>query len=120
MQGTSLGPVLAVAAGGALGASARHLLGVALVRAGVAAPWGVVVVNVLGSGLLGVLVARQPEAASPARLLIGAGVLGGFTTFSTFAADAVGLGPRAGSLYVVASVLLALLAYFLGKWAGSA
>ncbi|MBM4389638.1 MAG: CrcB family protein [Deltaproteobacteria bacterium] len=116
-MGAVLRDLISVAIGGALGASLRFAAGVSL--AGWAGPWVSVLVNVIGSGLMGWLVARYPEPASAPRLLLGAGVLGGFTTFSAFSADAVALGPRAGSAYVLASVALALAAFHLGRLLGS-
>jgi fluoride exporter len=74
--------------GGAAGTGARYLLSGWLLRlAGPGFPWGTLAVNVLGSFLLGLLmqVALTTELLSPtARLALGTGVLGGFTTYSTF------------------------------------
>ena len=91
-----------VATGGAAGAAARWGL-VQPVAAG-AFPIGTLAVNVLGAGLLGYLVGRVPvrDARSEAvRLLLGPGVLGGFTTFSAFA---VQLWQGAPLVYGVLSV----------------
>jgi fluoride exporter len=74
--------------GGAAGTGARYLLSGWLLRvAGPGFPWGTLAVNVLGSFLLGLLmqVALTTDLLSPtARLALGTGVLGGFTTYSTF------------------------------------
>ncbi|MGP3687525.1 fluoride efflux transporter FluC [Streptomyces sp. IBSNAI002] len=82
----------AVAAGGAVGASARY--GIALLwPAGPGAfPWATLVINAVGSALIGVLMVLISEGGrtSPHPLLrpfAGVGILGGFTTFSTYALD---------------------------------
>ncbi|MFE3606963.1 FluC/FEX family fluoride channel [Streptomyces goshikiensis] len=82
----------AIAAGGALGASARY--GVALLwpAAPGAFPWATFWINVSGSALIGVLMVLISEGGRTAphplvRPFVGVGVLGGFTTFSTYAVD---------------------------------
>ena len=84
-------------------------------------PWSTLLVNVLGCLLIGVLMVLVTERfhAHPlARPLLGVGVLGGYTTFSTYAVDAVvaadsgGIGGAVGS--IVATPLLALLAVTVG------
>jgi len=87
--------LLAVAAGGAIGASLRWLLAGAIQRAsGSAFPWGTFVVNALGSFLLGFLfvffIERSSYGELP-RLLITVGLLGAFTTFSTYSLESVRL-----------------------------
>ena len=114
--------LLAVAFGGAIGASGRHLVSRAMVHLlGTGFPWGTLLVNVLGSFLMGVLIeagALKLNLSNEARALIFVGILGGFTTFSTFALDAVTLYER-GSLglsflYVLGSVTLAVSGLFAG------
>ncbi len=89
-----------VAAGGAVGAVARYQLGrlvtsVISPRAAETFPWGTLSVNLIGSLLMGALLgwfARpgiSSETAETMRLLIGVGLLGGFTTFSAFSAEMV-------------------------------
>lgn len=120
--------LLIVAAGGAIGASLRHLTGLATLRLfGPSFPWGTLAVNIAGSfamGLIVELIARRFGASNELRLFIATGVLGGFTTFSAFSLDAVNLLNRAGlplaSLYVAASVAGAILALFAGLAAGRA
>ncbi|MFZ2176021.1 MAG: CrcB family protein [Rhodococcus sp. (in: high G+C Gram-positive bacteria)] len=105
-------PVAVVALGGALGASARFALceqwpGI----------WTVLAINIVGSLLLGYLA----EVVGPDRLwrlFLGVGVLGGFTTFSTFAVDAVSEEPGRAVLYIVATLAPALAAARLGMLAG--
>ncbi len=110
--------VLLVALGGAVGSVARYGVGVAAARwLGLAFPWGTLAVNVLGGLAMGVLVARVgPESAS-LRLFWGAGVLGGFTTFSTFSIETVHAmehQPGLAALYVAASLLLSVGACWVG------
>jgi CrcB protein len=85
-------PVLmAISTGGATGASARYAASVLWPAADGAFPWAVFWVNVLGCGLIGVLMALVSEHGRSAHPLVrpflGVGVLGGFTTFSTYALD---------------------------------
>ena len=110
--------VLLVAFGGALGSVARYGVGVAAARwLGLAFPWGTLLVNVIGGIAMGLLAARTHPDNENLRLLIGVGVLGGFTTFSTFSLETVRLGaqqPLLALAYVLASVVLAVG----GCWAG--
>ena len=112
---------LLVMLGGAIGAAARYHLGGAIGR-GAAFPWGTLAVNILGGLLMGLLAARMPGDA--ARLLLGVGVLGGFTTFSAFSLETVTLfeggAAPAALAYVAASVIGACLALWLGLVMGRA
>ena len=86
--------VLLVAAGGGIGAVLRYLIGIFLaVRLGPDFPWGTFFVNVTGSFLIGiVLVLVEDGTLSPeARLFLAVGILGGYTTFSTYSYEAVQL-----------------------------
>jgi CrcB protein len=115
------------ALGGALGALARWALGAALPHSPGAWPWSTLLVNLAGclliGALLAVLLARFPR--SPwLRPFLAVGVLGGFTTFSTFAVDVVVMSredraPLAVA-YVVASVLGGVLAVVVGLLLGRA
>jgi CrcB protein len=109
-----------VALGGAIGASARHLTNVAMLRGfGPGFPWATVIVNVVGSFLMGVLVVGL-AATGGMRLapFLMTGILGGFTTFSAFSLDAISLWERGeplqASLYVAGSVVLSLAALLAG------
>ncbi|WP_173931489.1 fluoride efflux transporter CrcB [Chelativorans sp. Marseille-P2723] len=117
--------VLIIAAGGAIGASLRHLVGLAALRMlGPAFPWGTLAVNVTGSLVMGVFIewlARRAGGAShELRLFIATGVLGGFTTFSAFSLDVASLWERGASAlavtYGIASVAGAMAALFAGLW----
>ncbi|MFM9093126.1 MAG: fluoride efflux transporter FluC, partial [Verrucomicrobiota bacterium] len=77
--------LLLVVLGSALGGAARFLIaGWVGARMGGAFPWGTVLVNVSGSALIGALAAREEMLSPEARQFLMAGVLGGFTTFSSF------------------------------------
>ena len=114
--------LLYVALGGALGASGRYALGGALAKLmGPEFPWGTLAVNVLGGFLMGALVgwlAVKASGGENLRLLLGVGVLGGFTTFSSFSLETLRMienksyGLAAG--YISASVGLSILALFAG------
>lgn len=83
---------LYVALGGAIGACLRFFITTkADLWFGKGLPFGTLAVNVIGSFLLGLLymVLQEPYAESPYRALLGIGVLGAFTTFSTFSLDTV-------------------------------
>ncbi|WP_206675837.1 CrcB family protein [Nocardioides zeae] len=106
--------------GGAAGTLARHLLGTALPPVG-GVPWTIGAVNVGGAFLLGLLLGGLrggPLTHRPRlRLLVGTGVLGGFTTYSALAVDSVRLARddvALGAAYAGGSVLLGLLAAGLG------
>jgi CrcB protein len=112
----SLATLLQVAAGGAIGASARHLVNIGSGRLfGTGFPIGTLIVNVLGSFLMGVLVVMLAHKGGLKMApFLMTGILGGFTTFSAFSLDALTLWERGqpglAALYVAASVLLSLAA----------
>jgi fluoride exporter len=86
--------VVYVAAGGALGATARYLLSTWIAgRAGPDFPWGTFVINLSGSFLIGLVLGlvEAGSLSSDARLFLAVGVLGGYTTFSTFTYESLGL-----------------------------
>ncbi|MGB3501092.1 MAG: fluoride efflux transporter CrcB [Mesorhizobium sp.] len=116
--------LLLVGAGGAIGASLRHLVSMASLRLwGPNFPIGTMVINIAGCFAMGVLIeliARKFNASAELRLFIATGILGGFTTFSAFSLDAAVLWERGayGStlLYVGGSVIGSLIAVFAGLW----
>lgn len=117
-------PVLAALFGGAIGSALRLTIDVALPHAADGFPVGTLLINVTGSFVLGLLVARVWTTASPAlRVGVGPGLLGSFTTFSAVALSAVqlttlGAGPLAIA-YVAASLVGGLAAAALGLRLGS-
>ena len=117
---------LYVALGGGLGAWLRYLTALAWSRAigpvaSGAYPWATLSVNAVGSLLMGLLTGwllRHGDQGEGWRLLLGVGVLGGFTTFSAFSLELVQMIERGqlGSalLYTALSLLLGVAALFAG------
>lgn len=118
--------VLATSAGGILGAWSRYGLGLTVPHGTSAFPWSTVIINGTGCLLIGVLMVILLELTSPHRLVrpfLGVGVLGGYTTFSTFAVDAERLildhRPLLALLYVIATLIVCGAAVWLGTTATS-
>lgn len=117
------GPVLgAVSAGGAIGALARYGLATAWPHPPGHFPWAVFVINVSGCFLIGVLMVLITEVVTPHRLVrpfLGVGVLGGYTTFSTYTGDIQQLvdagAARTGLLYLAGTLVAALAAVSAGR-----
>jgi CrcB protein len=121
---------LAVAAGGAIGSLARFWLAAAMTAlTGPRFPWGTLLINVIGSGVIGLVAAATLVPARvpmhpDLRTFLMVGVCGGFTTFSAFSLQTLELlqsgdiAPAAG--YIVGSVVLCMLAvwggWLLGRW----
>lgn len=116
--------ILSIAAGGAIGSVLRHFVGVgALALLGSSFPYGTLFVNVVGSFVMGVLVALFAHLGNPSqelRAFLAIGVLGGFTTFSSFSLDVATLYERGqvvvAGLYVLLSLILSLAAIFAGMF----
>ena len=114
--------LLLVMLGGAIGSGARYLTGrVTLTAFGPNYPWGTLAVNLLGGLAMGVLagtVSRIGTGGEQWRLLLGVGVLGGFTTFSAFSLDAMNMIQRGDWMpalgYILASVIGSVAALALG------
>ena len=114
---------LLVMAGGAVGSLARYLIGTASLRAlGPDYPWGTLAVNLIGGFLMGLLAGllARTGGSEQTRVLIGVGLLGGFTTFSAFSLETARMietGQWATALgYALASVIGSVAALFAGLY----
>lgn len=114
--------VLVIALGAAIGANARYMVTLwALRQWGPAFPYGTLIINVLGSFLIGfimVLGTTRLTLSATWRLLLVTGLIGGFTTFSSFSYEAYQLYVAgnlwSACLYLAGSVVFSLLALLLG------
>jgi len=113
--------LILVMLGGALGSGARYLTGRATLSLfGPGYPYGTLAVNLIGGLLMGLLagILARHQGSEPWRLFVGVGVLGGYTTFSSFALDAVTLAeggaPFVALGYVILSVTGAIAALAVG------
>lgn len=124
--------IMLVALGGALGSVARYGVAVASKAwLGGAFPWGTLAVNLVGAFAMGVLMIAvgrfEGRAGERLLLLLGTGVLGGLTTFSTFAFEVHALtngaldaaAQRTGWIYLAASIVGGLVAVACGARAGA-
>lgn len=117
VRASELPVVTAIALGGAIGASARYLVGLAWPAPSGSLPWATFMINLVGCALIGVLMVLVSEVWTTHRLVrpfLGTGILGGFTTFSTYAVDLQGLlndsQPVTALLYLAITVIGALAA----------
>lgn len=116
--------ILAIASGGAIGSVLRYLAGQGTLAAfGAGFPYGTLLVNVLGSFVMGAFVAGFAHIGNPSqemRAFLTIGLLGGFTTFSSFSLDVITLYERGEMLpvfvYITASLVLSLAAIFTGMF----
>src|SRR5579864_4918404 len=118
MDGSS---ILAVGVGGGIGAVLRYVVGSLFVqRFGPGFPWGTLFINLTGSFLIGVLaqlaISRSFGITPTVRVFAATGVLGGYTTFSTFSLDSLvlvadGAAPLA-AFYIAGSVLFGVIAAY--------
>jgi CrcB protein len=118
-----LGILGVIALGGGLGGIARYGLELAGPAVPGGIPWGTFLANVVGCALIGVLMVLVTEVWSAHRVLrpfLGVGLLGGFTTFSTYAVEVRGLlqpgTAPIGLLYLAGTVLCCLLATIVAMW----
>lgn len=113
--------IAAVGLGGALGAILRHSVNVTALKIfGDGFPWGTLTVNVVGSFLMGALIVLFAHTWQPSpaiKMFFVTGLLGAFTTFSTFSLDFSALWERGAfgpaALYAAGSVVLSIGALFL-------
>jgi fluoride exporter len=125
-SGPGAADLAAIAVGGGLGSVARYLLSAAF-PAGHGFPWAIFAVNVSGCFLLGLLMVYLLDVWPPRRYLrpfLAIGLLGGYTTFSTYAAGVMTLltsgAPALADAYALTSVLAALAAVWAGVRTGRA
>jgi CrcB protein len=118
-----MGMVFAVGVGGGVGALARYYIASWVQPTGAAFNWGIFVVNITGGLLMGLIVeasALKLNLSPELRAFLTVGILGGYTTFSTFSLDSAlmlqkGQYGLAGA-YVIGSVVLSIAALFAGLW----
>ena len=118
---TALPPLILVMSGGAVGAGLRYLVGLwAFDNLGPGLPFGTWTVNILGGLAMGLLAGTLSKinGGEPLRLLIGVGVLGGFTTFSAFSLELFNMVIRGDAVlagaYAVSSVAGSVVALYAG------
>lgn len=118
-----MNPYLLVGLGGALGAMARYGGGVLVGRVWTSSfPLATLLINISGSLAMGLFIGwlarTTPAWQADARLFVAVGIFGGFTTFSSFSLDTIALVERGeivpAGLYVLASVVLAIVALYAG------
>ncbi len=114
---------LAVFAGGMLGGTTRYLIGLAIPTQPGEIPWGILGVNLVGAFIMALLLAgwvRRGHVSHPWRPFLATGILGSFTTWSTFMADTYGLfvdgAEILAAVYVVGATALGIGAAGLGWW----
>ena len=108
--------IVAVAVRGSIGSVARYLVAIGSNKIfGMNFPWGILIINVTGSFLIGALVglfATRWDLPQAVRIFLTVGICGGYTTFSTFSLDSYYLLERgelgAALLYMIGSVLLSI------------
>lgn len=115
--------ILYIALGGAIGAVGRYAVVNFIGSFGHGFPFGTLAVNIVGSAVLGAVVEASALAWSPSpeiRAMIVVGMLGAFTTFSTFSLDAVTLMTRGEAalamVYIAVSVILSIAAFWGGLY----
>ena len=114
--------LLLVFLGAGIGGVARYGVSTASLRLGSDFPYGTMAINIVGSVLMGLFTGwfALRGGGQPLRLFIATGVLGGFTTFSSYSLEAVLLLERgqtgAAAVYILGSVALGLAGLFAGLW----
>lgn len=116
-----MSPLLLVMLGGALGSGARHLTGRLMLQAlGPDFPYGTLTVNWVGGLMMGILAGAlaRTGATEGWRMFIGVGILGGFTTFSSFSLDTITMIERGQASVALGYVALSLFGSLAALWAG--
>jgi CrcB protein len=118
-----MGVILSVGVGGGLGALIRYFVAGWVQPPGVSFDWGIFVVNITGGLVMGLIVeasALRLNLSPELRAFLTTGILGGYTTFSTFSLDSVLLLQKgqygAAAFYIIGSVVFSILALFAGLW----
>src|SRR5215469_1829698 len=119
-----MGVLLAVAIGGAIGSLFRYFVaGWVQSATWPGFPWGIFVVNISGGFIMGLIVelgALKLNFTPELRAFLTVGILGGYTTFSTFSLDSALLIERgayaSAAAYVAGSAVLSIAALFVGMW----
>jgi CrcB protein len=110
-----------IALGSALGGAARYGVGLwTAATLGDAFPWGTLIVNVVGSFVIGLVSGPAWSLSNEARLFLTVGVCGGFTTFSAFSIQTVALIQGGQWLAVAANVAGSVALCLIAVWAGVA
>lgn len=114
---------LAVLAGGMLGGTTRYLIGLAIPAHPGEIPWAILGINLVGALVMGLLLhgwVRRGHVSHPWRPFLATGILGSFTTWSTFMADTYRLfvdgAEVLAAVYVVGGTALGIAAAALGWW----
>jgi fluoride exporter len=116
--------IVAVAFGGAIGSVARYLVAIGAGKIfGINFPWGILIINVTGSFLIGAfagLFATKWDLPQAVRIFLTVGICGGYTTFSTFSLDSYSLMERgqlgAALSYMIGSLVLSISALVSGLY----
>jgi CrcB protein len=118
-----MGVVLSVGVGGGLGALIRYFMAGWIQPAGATFNWGIFIVNITGGLVMGLIVeasALRLNLSPEMRAFLTTGILGGYTTFSTFSLDSALLLQKGiyglAAAYIIGSVVLSILALFAGLW----
>jgi|SRR4030095_13371880 fluoride exporter len=115
---------IAVALGGALGSLARHAVNLTFARYGQATPYATATVNVLGSVVIGALAGMTASGklhmTPPVRTFVFVGILGGFTTFSSFMLDTLTLAHGREQGLAVSNILFQVVTGCIAVFAGYA
>jgi fluoride exporter len=121
--GSSVGNFFVVFVGGGIGAAARYWLSGTIARtSGSSFPYGTITVNVVGCFLIGLLMTSFEDRflVTPSlRLFLTIGILGGFTTFSTFSFETIAMLRDAEFFYAALNVLLSVMMCLAATYAGT-
>jgi CrcB protein len=118
-----MGVVLSVGVGGGIGALIRYFIAGWIQPAGAQLNWGIFIVNITGGLVMGLIVeagALKLNLSPEMRAFLTTGILGGYTTFSTFSLDSALLLQKGeytlAAGYIIGSVVLSIVALFCGLW----